>query len=103
MPFPDHGNELLPRGLFQAWPRDKLQCVVYLSSYLWENCSDKDLEGLVVGRVLASRHPAIPSSHQTMILGLRISKLTPVLPQPSPRSTALVFGATVWEVSTLQL
>ena len=63
-----------------------------------------DLEGTVVGRVPVTLYVVThtPSPHPKMILGRRIPELTPTWPQPLLRSAALVFGATVWEVSTLQ-
>ena len=60
-----------------------------------------------MGKVLATGHPAIPKVIPTT-RGMTIwrptifIKPTPALPKPSPRHTVLVFGATVWEVSTLQ-
>lgn len=43
-----------------------------------------------------------PSTHQKRILRWRMGELTPTLPHLSLRSAVLVFGATVWEPSTLQ-
>lgn len=55
-----------------------------------------------MGKVLVTLYVVTPSTHQKMILGWRIQELTPALAHSCLGSTALVFGATMWEASTLQ-
>ena len=85
VPLPDPGMSCLPGTLSGQAPWQRLQCVVcslFLSSYRYENCSDRDVEGVEVGKGLVTGHLAIPSTHGIMTWRLTIFKLTPAPAKP---------------------